>query len=663
MKISHVKHLFPLLLLIGILFIAFWIRLKGADTLPPGQFLENDGYFYYWQAQTITEHGKLPPRDMHRWMPIGRDNGLLLSLYPYVVAYTYKAIALFSSSITLYHVCLYMPSVCFVFGLGILCLFLYSTFGAWVANATGILLATLPSAIGRSTVGFGDRDMWCLMVALCVVIPYLIALQTASPRKRIGWTLLSGGFTVIGGLSWEGFGAFLLLIYILELYRFLTSEHEIGLLSYLLWVCSFVPALYLLAPAYRRGDFFATHLFAFMLVPPVAILVIRAIRHLLLTLPQTAARFKEHSRKIALGLTIVLLSAGLGYFFMQLDTLGTTTILTQTPLMQTVSELNAPDFVFWTSRYGSVFIFGSLALCVAGYYTNRLALAVPLCLFTLTTFARQPLSALFGETVADLLFFISISICCVGGIHTAVYHRPQTPRPKTELPFIVMAAWFVLWIALSRDAMRYDVFIGVPIAFFTAIGIKRFAETVGNFLDNINAGKIAATTALALILFWAPVGGHARFSLYAATQMRTALPGPGLTYETLVWMRTHLKDAVVAAHWRFGSQLNVIGDVKTLTDQDHYIPPKIYQYNQHVHRAATERGALIFLKTHKATHLLQTPHDPQDSFLNRNPDGIRFFRPLYPKMHFATAPIKLYEIQYPPDIKADLKYLGIETKE
>ena len=350
MKISlRFKHLFPLLLLIGILFIAFWIRLKGADTLPPGQFLENDGYFYYWQAQTITEHGKLPPRDMHRWMPIGRDNSLLLSLYPYVVAYTYKAITLFSSSVTLYHVCLYMPSVCFVFGLAILCLFLYSTFGAWIANTTAILLATLPSAIGRSTVGFGDRDMWCLMIALCVVIPYLIALQTDSPRKRIGWTLLSGGFTVMGGLSWEGFGAFLLLIYILELYRFLTSEHETGLLSYLLWVCSFVPVLYLLAPAYRRGDFFATHLFAFMLIPPVAILV--------------------------------------------------------------------------------------------------------------------------------------------------------------------------------------------------------------------------------------------------------------------------------------------------------------------------KREALIFLKTHKATHLLQTPHDPQDSFLNRNPDGIRFFRPLYPETRFAAAPIRLYEIQYPPDIKADLKYLGVETKE
>lgn len=505
--------------------------------------------------------------------------------------------------------------------------------------------------------------MWCLMVALCVVVAYLLALRTDSPRKRLLWTLLSGGFTLIGGLSWEGFGAFMLLIYILELYRFLTSEREIGLLSYVLWVCSFVPALYLLAPAYRRGDFFATHLFAFMLVPPVAILAIRALRHLLLTLPQTATRFKDHSRKVALGLTIGLLAVGLGYLFTQLDTLDTTTILTQTPLMQTVSELNDPDFAFWTGRYGSVFILGSLALCVAGYRTNRLALAVPLCLFTITTFARQPLSALFSETLADLLFFIAISTCCIGFIHTAVYHRPQTPRPKTELPSIVIAAWFILWVGLSRDAMRYDVFIGVPLAVFTAIGIKAFSETVGTFLNDRRAGKIAATTAIALILFWAPIGGHARYSLYAATQMRTALPGPGFTYDTFIWMRTHLKDAVVATHWRFGSQLNVIAGVKTLTDQDHYIPHKIYQYNRHVHHAATEREALIFLKTHKATHLLQTPHDPQDSFLNRNRNGIRFFRPLYPETHFATAPLKLYEIQYPPDIKADPKYLDIGAKE
>ncbi len=548
MKTPLFKHLVSLLLFSSILFLAFWIRIQSAETLPDGQFLENDGYFYYWQANTIVQQGKLPPRDMHRWMPIGRDNGLLLPLYSYMLAYTYKVAHLFFKDVSLYHVCIYMPTVCFVLGLGVLCFFLYSTFGAFVANTTGILIATLPGTIGRSTVGFGDRDCWCLLLAISAIIFYLIALQTQNSRKRTVLTLISGFFTLLGGLSWEGFGAFLLIIYTIEIWRFLTSESETDLWYYLLWVCSFVPMLYIIAPAYRSGVGFAEHLTTFVLVPPIAILVIRALRQLLITIPQTAETLKSHSRKLSLGLTVLMLAIGLGYLFTQLKNFETTTILMNTPLMHTVSELKNTYFSFWTGRYGSVFI-------------------------------------------------------------------------------------------------------------FTALGIKMLAETVENFLNNTQTNKIAAAIALALILFWAPIGGHARFSLYAATQMRTAIPGHGILNDTFAWIKTNLKDGVVAAHWRFGSQLNVLADVKTLIDQDHYLPNWIYLYNQHVHHAKTEREALEYLKTHEATHILVTPDDPHDSLLNKNPFGYRGFKPVFPKTDFAASHIKLWEIQYPPDIETDEKYL------
>ncbi|MDE0638776.1 MAG: hypothetical protein OXI43_23285 [Candidatus Poribacteria bacterium] len=652
------KHLVPLFLLISILFLAFWIRIQSAETLPDGQFLENDGYFYYWQANTIVEQGKLPPRDMHRWLPLGRDNGLLLSLYPHLLARTYKAVNLFFKDVSLYHVSLYLPTICFVIGLGVLCLFLYSTFGAFVANATGILIATLPGTIGRSTVGFGDRDCWCLLLAIVVIVTYLIALQTQTPRKRTAWTLMSGFFTLLGGLSWEGFGAFLLIIYAIEIWRFLTSERETDILYYLLWVCSFVPALYLIAPAYRRGEFFAAHLAAFVLVLPIAILAMRALRHLFLTIPQTAETLKSHSRKLALGLTVLMLGIGLVYFFTQLKNFGTTTILLNTPLMQTVSELQNPHFNFWMGRYGSGFIIANIALVAGAYYWKRLILALPLCLFALTTFARQPIDALFGELTTTVLFFVALATCVLGYLYTAFCQQKQTE--KVQLAYIFLALWFFLWAALSRDAMRYDFFIGISVAFWTALGIKAFATAAGNFVNNTRAGTIAATTALVLILFWAPTGGHARFSLYASEQMRTAIPGQhSQINNTFHWIKTHVKGGVVAAHWRFGSQLNVLAGVKTITDQDHYIPNWIYLYNQHVHHAANEREALEYLKTHEATHILITPDDPHDSFLNKNPLGNRGFKPLFPKSYFDTSSIKLWEIHYPPDIEVDAKYLEI----
>ncbi|MCG9130943.1 hypothetical protein J5I95_04585 [Candidatus Poribacteria bacterium] len=79
------------LLLFCILFLTFWIRIQGVGHLPEGKlFTANDAYLYHWQANTIAEHGKLPARDMHRWLPIGRDNTHLLSLYAYAIAYIHK---------------------------------------------------------------------------------------------------------------------------------------------------------------------------------------------------------------------------------------------------------------------------------------------------------------------------------------------------------------------------------------------------------------------------------------------------------------------------------------------------------------------------------------------------------------------------------------------
>ena len=74
------KYILIGVLLTGIIFLAFWIRIQGVSQLPFGQFTEHDAYLYNYQAGIITEQGILPARDMHRWLPLGRDNTQLLSL-------------------------------------------------------------------------------------------------------------------------------------------------------------------------------------------------------------------------------------------------------------------------------------------------------------------------------------------------------------------------------------------------------------------------------------------------------------------------------------------------------------------------------------------------------------------------------------------------------
>ena len=648
-------------LLIGIVGVAFFIRIQGIPTVPPGQFTSNDGYFYYWQAQLIAENGHLPARDMHRWPPLGRDLGQTLNLYGYLLAYTHRAIGFCFPQVTLYHVTIYAPVICFCIGLAVLCLFFSRAFGLAFSSMVGVLLATLPGTIDRSAAGFGDRDSWCWLLGVLAITTYLASLAPHSRRKRLGWTFASGFFVVLGGVSWEGFGVFLSIILCVELWRFLTTETEEGLGYYLLWVLIFVPTLYLASPAYRVGYGFAKHLFALMLMPPLVLLLLRTLRYFVL---MKADKCRPHARSLSLGLTLASLVLGLGYIFLQRHTFADTTVpFSQNALMQTVGELKNPLLVSWMLRYGSVFVLGCLGIAMAVlrfWKVQGVIFAAPLVLFTLTTFYRTSLDKLWGTLPGNMLFGVAIASCIVGFIVLA-WRRQSTA--ENEPVYIAFIVWLLFWGVLARDARRYDFFIGVPISFFTTDLILFIATFYGNQvkqrLPQILLKTGITVTMLLLIMFWNPVGGHANRAVLATTHLRRAIPGNGSVSRTFNWIKENLPGtAVVAANWSHGSQLNVLAGVKTIIDQDHYLQHWIHLYNRYVSHAENERDVLEFLKSHTATHLMLTEKEPPESFLRGHLSDA--FVPVYPRENFTDATVKIWELRYPPDIKPHPKYLETE---
>lgn len=671
------QKLIPWALLGAILLIAFWIRIQGVANIPDEQFTGHDPYLHYWQAQIVSEQGRLPARDMHRWLPLGRDYGQSMTAYAHGVAYTHKTITVLFRNVSLYQVSLFSPAVCFVFGLGVLCFFLYRTLGLLFSSVVGIFLATLPGVVERSAAGFSDRDSWCLMLGIFAVTTYLASLQTQSSRRRLLLALASGLSVFLGGMSWEGFGVFVSVILVVELWRFLTSEKEEGLRLYALWVCTFVPTLYLASPAYRSGEGFTTHLFAFVLMPPLVLLGIRALRHVLITKSSLANKFRPHVRNLSLGLVLASSVLALGYVWIQLDTFASTTVpLSQNQLMQTVGELDTPDYRYWVFRYGSLFFLGSLGVISVGIHfwkNSGTVLAVFIFLFMLSTFFQARLEALLGASGGNILFFISLAGISLVLLFIAWRQRES---PTYELVYVAMAIWFLLWVALSRDAKRYDFFIGLPIAFFTADLIRRVGTYITESFKNaqflsedvrerlplrvIKTG--IAVVIVAALMYWTPAGEHAERSVYAATRMRRATPGETPVAKAFVWMKTELQNtAIVAAGWSYGSQLNVLGGVKTVIDQDHYIQHWIHLFSTYISDATDARAALEFLKTHGATHLMLTQRQPPEVFLQG--ELSEAFVPVYPTENFTEASVKVWEIHYPSDIQSNPKYLATEPGE
>ncbi|MYB65657.1 hypothetical protein F4X73_13285 [Candidatus Poribacteria bacterium] len=604
-------------LLCAILCIAFWIRILSVDVIPDGHFTGIDPYLYYWQASLISEHGQLPERDMHRWLPLGRDLGQTLNLYGYVLAFTHKAVSAVFPNITLYQVCLYIPVVCFCIGLGVLCLFLYQTHGLLFSGIVGILLGTLPGSIERSVAGFGDRDAWCLMLGILAVTTYLVSLQATHRHKRLLWTLASGTIVFLGGISWEGFGVFLSIIIIVELWRFLTNETEEGLYLYLLWVLTFVPTLYLASPAYRNGYGFAEHLFVFVLVPPVVLLGIRALRHLLLA---KIAKLRPYARTLSLGLALVTLALAIGYVWIQRNTFAETTVpLSQNTIMQNVGELTDTNSQYWMILFGYIFVLGIIGVMISAMHqwqNHGALLVIPLTFFTFTSFFREYLDSLSGAENNTLMFFIALAAIVMMLMFIA-WRRDQ--QLKNELVYVAALTWFLIWTALTRDAERYAIFTTPVIAFFTAeliqfcsvkfCSVKRIEKVSGQIPQPVL--KISTAVAMLAVLVWLPSPfGYAWNTLRAIKHPPRSVPPYQTIDQTFQWMKTELPNtAVVATDWIHGSQLNVLGGVKTITDQDTFIQHWIHLYYRYLFCGESEKEVLQFLKSHGATHLMLTEVD------------------------------------------------------
>lgn len=614
MKNLYTKYIVLTLLFSSLMCFTFWIRIQGVERLPEGQFTENDAYLFHRQASIIAEQGHLSAKDMHRWLPLGRDNKLLLSLYPYAIAYIHKILPWLS----LYRIQLYLPVISFTIGLGVLFLFLTRCYGIFFAILVGLLLVTLPGSISRSAAGFGDRDAWCWMLGVLAVTSYLWKEHMDPGRRRWVATALAGFTVFLGGMSWEGFGLFTLIILTVELWKFCTPDAEAARKEYLLYILMFVPLLYLISPAYHSGYGFSTHVAALMLLPALTVFVIRGLKDIIL---QYIEYLRTHARKLAWALTSVAITTGACYIIFYGNTWKTTAfVFGESRFMQNIGELGDPYFEYWIGRYGAVFLLGSLGLILACLYLwkrNGILLAISLTLFTATTFFRWPVSTWIGGTRCDTFFLISLGMTAVCLAITSLRKTPQ----RNELVTLAVLAWFILWVSLARGGKRYDFFIGFPLAYGTAWllylspahFIQKLKEQKILYQHRIQEKRFAAIFAIVVlvpIFFWNPIGGHANRSVDAAARMKSPKPGTGSLAQTFEWMKDTLsEDAVIAANWSHGTQLNVLGGVKTIVDSDHFLPHWIHLYYRHLFCAQDKYEALTFLKTHNTTHLLLTKHE------------------------------------------------------
>lgn len=650
------RHIGALVLLLILLFVGSNIRLQGVANIPTGQFASNDAFMYYTQAETIIAEGTLPAVDGRRWVPLGRDLRQTFNGYSYAIALTYRILKLFLPHITVYQVQRVVPVLCFSVVLLFLSLFVYSRFGILSASIVGLLLTLMPGIIERSSAGFSDRDAWCLMTGTLAVICYLWKEDSSRKSVRYLCTAVSGIFVFMGGMSWEGFGGFTLAIVVLELWRYLTTDTEERLSEYLLWVLLFVPTLYIFSPAYRSGSSWASYASVFVLLPPLVMLLLRSLRYFLTCKTHALSKFftdQLSSRALSLVCCAFCLLISLTLIFLARDTF-TEGILpfSSAAIMKTVGELQSPPDSFWYGRYGHVLLIACLSLsvgCIRIWGKKAIFLAATLAFFTAATFLRQYLYRILSPVICEYLFYGAVAFTPIAALGVAVLRDQPV---KHELTYVAFAFWLLLWLGLARDAVRYDFFIGVPVALFAALGIKHIATHSTKYINSKTAVKTyqrihrftkpAVTLgAIALLLFFEPPGTNipslAHRGYTVKIEPEHVFPGKDTPISNACnWIQEKLStENVLAAPWSYGHMLNAVGNVKTIIDPDHFILHWIHLY-ENMLLTTDENEALTFLKTHKATHLLLTENSVLHGITQNTNEKTRGMIRLKPNTHIGS---------------------------
>ena len=530
-------------------------RAQGSMDYLDGRFTGYDPYVYFRQAERIVEEGRLPKRDMERWLPFGRDLTLLHNLYSYALAHSYRAARAVFPDLTLYEYSCYAPPVLFAVTVVLLMAVLWTLFGWESACLASLFLVNLPSVAFRTSLGFGDRDGFCLFLGVLTGSLYLWQINAHGRRHRIALAAACGLTAALGCFSWEGFGLFALCVLIpATVSAWRQQKSVLELTAYC--VCWAVPLL-LFSSAHR-----------FWIVPsepahPIGLVgVFPALAALSLIFIRAAFGGRHSGLKAAAVLSALTLASLLALRAVRSgDALSLAVPFSSSRLMQTIGETYNMTLENW------IFGFGVLPLIAAGGV-----------------------------------------ICSWVGLWKR--REKQSFPLKTVLPVILFGtSWLLLWGFLTQISRRYAVMLAPAVVGASAITLIRLGDALarrlsGKVLVSETARCLFTTLLPAAILFSPFLGG---FSITGPAHARPTYAQPSaLETEGMRWMSQNLDRSdgqpVIAADWLYGVHLNVLADAVTIADTDTWKHYWIHLAARYLFCAESETEALQFLKTRDADY-------------------------------------------------------------
>ena len=502
------------------LLLSILIRTPHLSALGGTPVLDPDSARYLRQAEIILEQGQLPSMDMLRQYPIGKSSETQLSVYPYTLAALYKGVSLLFRSVTLEQIGMFSSLFFFSLSLIVFYFLLHRLLGWQTALLSINLCAVVPSTLGRSVVGYADRDAFCLFLALVSYYLYLRAYQSDPLRNRLILGLLSGVVMMLLGLSWQGVGLFISIMVVLNFILFLFPTYRRSdFYLYLAWFSPVILGLLSFKAMYR--DLSQAHAMLAVVLPCSFLLLV-----LLFTGISKHAKLSElctFKGKIPLSFAVTVMMVAVAGLVLLL----TSELIYRAwahflapfgsgRLAASIEELQKRGAAGWSVWPGYFLIFivgGTLLLMKKITTTAQLNVWTSLTLFQvllagtiLTRFASMEDS--FDEPALMTFLYASALVIFVIGmvaVYLWSYHKQRRATSESSLDVgdLFLLVSFCILLFISRGAVRFEFFFA-PVAM--ALGCYTVIQVL-SALKVPDRGYVGIVVALLIFEFYA-IGKH-----------------------------------------------------------------------------------------------------------------------------------------------------------
>ncbi len=192
-------------------------------------------------------------------------------LLTYFIAYLYKFLHFFNSSISVDYVHVLYPAIAFVISLVFFFLFVKKLFDYKIALLSSGFLAVVPAFLYRTMAGFSDKEAFGFVLMFAAFYFFVCAWQSKNTKKGLIFGGLAGLMTGMMGLVWGGFSFVITTIGIFVLVEVLLDRLNIKQsYAYISWFLVFVFVMMVFRD-YSVGNFVgsiytAVDCFAFVMV-------------------------------------------------------------------------------------------------------------------------------------------------------------------------------------------------------------------------------------------------------------------------------------------------------------------------------------------------------------------------------------------------------------